>query len=74
MVPDVAAPGGFAATTRTVETLPGDYSQLYANVRDAIWGVAPLAVRPEEACQTAEIIEAAIKSSQTRAAVSLPAL
>lgn len=42
----------------TVETLPGNYRAFYENVRDAIRSGAALAVRPEDAKRTIEIIEA----------------
>lgn len=40
-----------------VETLPGSYQSFYENVRDAIERDVPLAVSPEEALTTIEIIE-----------------
>lgn len=42
-----------------IETLPGAYQLFYENLRDAIAGKAALAVRPEDACATIELIEAA---------------
>ncbi len=44
VAPDPAEPG--ILVTRKIETRPGDYRRFYANVRDAIRGVAPLAVTP----------------------------
>jgi scyllo-inositol 2-dehydrogenase (NADP+) len=59
-----------------VETVPtgrGDYRGYYGNVRDAILGVAPLAVTPGAAWSVARIMEAARESSRTgcRVAVDL---
>ena len=42
---------------RTIETLPGNYAAFYENVRDAIVQGAPLAVDPQQALATIEIIE-----------------
>jgi scyllo-inositol 2-dehydrogenase (NADP+) len=42
-----------------IETLPGNYAAFYENVRDAITRGAPLAVDPETARTTTEIIEGA---------------
>jgi scyllo-inositol 2-dehydrogenase (NADP+) len=50
--------------TRThVPTIPGDYRQFYANVRDAILGAAPLAVTPEDAYRVIKLLELARVSS-----------
>ena len=46
----------------TIETLPGAYQDFYANLRDAIEGRAPLAVDPEDARRTIEIIEEVLRS------------
>ncbi len=48
---------------RRVPTQPGDYRELYANVRDALLGRAALEVRPEDAWRTARMIELARESS-----------
>ncbi|GGH12758.1 Gfo/Idh/MocA family oxidoreductase [Silvibacterium dinghuense] len=48
-----------------VPTVRGDYRSIYANLRDAILGIAPLEVTAEHAWRTARIIELAIESSQT---------
>lgn len=56
---------------QTVETLPGSYAGYYENVRDAIAGRAMLAVQPEQARTTIEIIEAAARSSRERSSVTL---
>ena len=46
-----------------VETLPGAYQHFYENLRDAIAGRAGLAVNPDDAALTIEIIETALASS-----------
>jgi len=43
---------------------PGDYRDYYANVRDAILGIEPLAVPGADAWRTARIIELARQSSE----------
>ena len=50
----------------TVETLPGNYRAFYENVRDAIRGTAELAVRPEQAKRTIEIIEGILAAGKMR--------
>jgi predicted dehydrogenase len=50
--------------TRPVQTVAGDYRCYYANVRDAILGVAPLAVPGEDAWRSLRILELARESSQ----------
>lgn len=42
-----------------IETLPGDYRLLYGNVRDALLGITPLAVKAEEALRTTRLLELA---------------
>ena len=49
--------------TRAVKTEPGDYRGFYANVRDAILGVAPLAVTPEDGFRVIRLLELARQSS-----------
>ncbi|HZD50393.1 MAG TPA: Gfo/Idh/MocA family oxidoreductase [Silvibacterium sp.] len=49
---------------RRVETAAGDYRGLYANVRDAILGVAELEVKPEQVWRTTRLIELCCESSQ----------
>jgi len=56
------APG---AAPETVPTLPGDYRRYYASVRDAILGIAPLAVTVGAAWSVACIMELARESSRT---------
>lgn len=46
-----------------IETLPGAYQQFYENVREAIEGRAEVAVKPEDAALTIEIIESAFASA-----------
>ena len=50
-------------------TAPGDYRQYYQNVRDAILGVAPLAVTPEQALDVMHAIELALESNRERRVV-----
>ena len=58
------------AVERPVPTVPGDYRKYYENVRDAILGLAPLAVRPEQGWRTIRLIEMALESSAQRHAFS----
>jgi scyllo-inositol 2-dehydrogenase (NADP+) len=48
---------------RRVPTAAGDYRGLYANVRDAILGVADLEVKPEQVWRTTKLIELSRESS-----------
>lgn len=48
---------------RRIETDPGDYRGIYANVRDVLLGKDTLAVTPEQAWRTARIIETAQASN-----------
>ncbi len=45
-------------------TVPGDYRQFYANVRDAILGRAPLAVSAEDGYRTLRLLDLARQSYQ----------
>lgn len=47
-----------------VRTLPGNYAGFYNNLCDAIEGIAPLAVTPEDALNTLRVIELAIESAR----------
>jgi predicted dehydrogenase len=47
-----------------VRTLPGNYGGFYDNLCDAIEGIAPLAVTPEDALKTLRVIELAIESAR----------
>ena len=49
---------------RRVRTAAGDYRGLYANVRDAILGVAELEVKPEQVWRTTRLIELCRESSR----------
>ena len=64
IAPDPHEPG--IVVTRKIETRPGDYRLFYANVRDAIRGVAPLAVTPEDGYRTIKLLELARESSASR--------
>lgn len=55
---------------RRIPTIPGDYRKYYENVRDAIWGVAPLAVTAEQGWRTIRLLELALESSDQRCAIS----
>lgn len=55
---------------RPVPTLPGDYRRYYENVRDAIWGRAPLAVPGEQGWRVIRLLELAFESSERKCAVS----
>lgn len=48
---------------RRVPSAPGDYRGFYANVRDAILGVAELGVKPEQVWRTTRLIELCRRSS-----------
>jgi len=50
---------------RRVQTATGDYRGLYANVRDAMLGVAELEVKPEQIWRTTRLIELCRESSAT---------
>lgn len=52
--------------TGRIETLPGDYSEFYNNVFEAIRKGKELEVKAEEATQVIEIIEFAIQSSKEK--------
>ena len=61
VAPNPADPG--TLVTCEVKTEPGDYRGFYANVRDAILGVAPLAVTPEDGFRVIRLLELARESS-----------
>ncbi|HEX3471633.1 MAG TPA: Gfo/Idh/MocA family oxidoreductase [Silvibacterium sp.] len=48
---------------RRVRTAAGDYRGLYANVRDALLGVADIEVKPEQAWRTTRLIELSRQAS-----------
>ncbi|MDJ1473178.1 oxidoreductase [Cytophagaceae bacterium DM2B3-1] len=54
-----------------IETLAGNYRHFYENVYDAIVHNAPLDVKPEEALQIIQIIEAAYQSHQEKRTIDL---
>ncbi|NYF79977.1 Gfo/Idh/MocA family oxidoreductase [Granulicella arctica] len=61
VAPDPADPGTLTRTV--VETERGDYRGYYASVRDAILGVAPLAVPAEDGFRVVRLLEIARESS-----------
>jgi predicted dehydrogenase len=61
VAPVLADPGTLTRTK--VKTELGDYRLYYANVRDAINGVAKLAVTPEDGYRTVKLLEMARESS-----------
>jgi scyllo-inositol 2-dehydrogenase (NADP+) len=61
IAPDPAVPGTLTKTV--IETERGDYRGYYANVRDAINGVAPLAVPTEAGYRVVKLLEMARESS-----------
>jgi predicted dehydrogenase len=61
---DLAQPTEFTRTP--VPTIPGDYRQFYANVRDAILGTAPLAVSAEDGYRTLRLLDLARESHHQR--------
>lgn len=54
-----------------VETIPGNYSEFYSNVYNAIRNNAPLAVKPEESRDVIRLIEACYESHKLRKAVKV---
>jgi len=62
VAPDPAEPSVLVRTK--VETEPGDYRLYYANVRDAINGMAELAVKPEDGYRVVKLLEMARASSK----------
>jgi predicted dehydrogenase len=63
---------GTSTTQRLIPTARGDYRAFYENVRDAILGVAPLAVTPLDALRVMQVIELARRSSQERRTLPWP--
>jgi predicted dehydrogenase len=63
--------GSEAARSELVPTEAGDYRLFYANVRDAILGIAPLAVTAEQAMHVIRLIELAFESSRRKATLSV---
>jgi predicted dehydrogenase len=60
-----------AALRCAVETERGDYPAYYQNIYEAILGQAELLVTPEQAWNVLRIVEAAMKSQETRRRVSI---
>jgi len=54
-----------------LESEQGDYRDYFANLRDAIWGKAEIAVKPEEARDVIRIIELAFRSSEERRTIEV---
>src|SRR5207247_7222675 len=52
--------------TRTIPTIPSNFTHYYENVHDAILGKAQLAVTPEQARNVIRGLELAVASSQQR--------
>jgi scyllo-inositol 2-dehydrogenase (NADP+) len=55
---------------QVLESVRADWTDYYANVRDALTGRAPLAVRPEEARRVVAVLEAAVASAARHAPVA----
>ena len=51
---------------KQIKTEPGDYRKFYANVRDAIVGKAPLAIKAEDGYRITKLLELARQSSSER--------
>lgn len=56
---------------RKIETLPGNYLAFYDNVYAVLGGDAGLIVKPEQAMEVIEVIEAALESSRLKRAIPL---
>ncbi|HEX2936012.1 MAG TPA: Gfo/Idh/MocA family oxidoreductase, partial [Bacteroidales bacterium] len=54
-----------------IETVPGNYGAFYDNLDEAIVHGSELAVKPEEAINVIQIIEAAYESSKTKKYIEL---
>lgn len=52
-----------------METVPGNYQAYYDNMFDAVRKGKALVVKPEQAMMVIQLIEAAVKSSQTRRSI-----
>jgi scyllo-inositol 2-dehydrogenase (NADP+) len=62
---------GAGDEVRPVPTEPGHYGRFYAGVAEALRGVGPMPVDPEDSCRVLEIIEAARRSAQERTVIAL---
>ncbi|WP_436414835.1 oxidoreductase [Petrimonas sp.] len=54
-----------------IESECGDYREYFINLREAIWGKAAIAVKPEEARNVMKIIELAFQSSEERRTIDV---
>lgn len=54
-----------------VESEHGDYREYFINLRDAIWGKAEVAVKPEEARNVMKVIELAFQSSKEKRTIEI---
>jgi predicted dehydrogenase len=57
--------------TATVESESGNYTEYFENLRDAIWGKAPLAVNPADSRNVVKIIELAFQSAKEKRTVQV---
>lgn len=57
---------GSEIAAEPVATLPGDWRRYYSELRDAIEGLAPNPVPPEEAVTVMALLEAGVQSAQER--------
>ncbi len=71
--PRVVLTDGAARREMFPPVIPGNYPAYYANLREALHGRAPLAVRPEEVLASVRLIEAAAESARRGAVVQPPA-
>jgi predicted dehydrogenase len=62
---------GSSAMHETIATLPGDYIAYYENIRDAILGVAPLIVTPQQALHVMELIELSLRSQKDQRSLAV---
>ena len=63
---------GTTTMQRIIPTARGDYRDFYANVRDAMLGVAPLIVTPAECVRVMQVIVLAHRSSQLQRTLPWP--
>ena len=63
---------GSTAKQRVIPTARGDYRNFYENVRDAMLGIAPLAVTPLDALRVMQVLELARRSSDERRTLPWP--
>jgi scyllo-inositol 2-dehydrogenase (NADP+) len=65
----LTVPAGDSFEQRRIPSVPCDYRDYYANVRDAILGRAELAVTPEYALDVMRMLELALASGQKRCTI-----